>query len=172
MLTLAAMACIIPRVNSVARKVKTNGLMNIGTALRGGWSPRPTTPALGIGISATARGSTSSIYSPIPARIAGPPGCGRLPAQERFSVAGWVLKNTTGTEVQVGINHNGSWVWGNGSGSWYTLGANDRWAWRQRYNCGHCGRLPGICCWKPKRRNRGKRGRELDALDHLLVCAG
>jgi hypothetical protein len=49
----------------------------------------------------------------------------QAPSTGTVYVAGWVLKNTTGTAVQVGINHNGSWVWGNGSGSWYTLGAND-----------------------------------------------
>ena len=50
----------------------------------------------------------------------------QAPSTGTVTVAGWVLKNTTGTEVQVGINHNGTWVWGNGSGSSYTLGANDQ----------------------------------------------
>ena len=50
----------------------------------------------------------------------------QAPSTGTVTVAGWVLKNTTGTEVQAGISHNGTWVWGNGSGSWYTLGANDQ----------------------------------------------
>ena len=48
------------------------------------------------------------------------------PTTGTITVAGWVLKNTTGTPAQVGINHNSTWVWGNGSGSWYTLAANDQ----------------------------------------------
>ncbi len=48
------------------------------------------------------------------------------PSTGTITVSGWVLKNTTGTAVNVGINHSGTWVWGNGSGSYYTLGANDQ----------------------------------------------
>lgn len=50
----------------------------------------------------------------------------QAPRAGNVHVVGWVAKNTTGTTAQVGINKSGVWIWGDGNGSWRTLGANDR----------------------------------------------